>query len=149
MTKPLHGSYELKYKTGLTRTSTWTRGGQSENSFQTNLGTWSSSYARKTQWPSIKRHSLDRSWEQNIKRVKESVISGESLFEAYMQTRIRKRRNSTRFDINSDTRIDEIHEPVSITELHVVQDRNRKGHRRASRKRAGLSIHGENKQVNK
>jgi hypothetical protein len=84
-----------------------------------------------------------------IKRVKESVISGESSFEAYMQTRIRKRRNRTRFDINSDTRIDEIHEPVSITELHVVQDRNRKGHRRASRKRAGLSIHGENKQVNK
>ena len=55
-----------------------------------------------------------------IKRVKESIISGESLFEAYMQTRIGEQKSSVRFNVYRDSRIDEIHEPVSITELHVV-----------------------------
>jgi hypothetical protein len=48
-----------------------------------------------------------------IKRVKESIISGESPFKAYMQTRIEEQKSSVRFDIYRDSsRIDEIHEPV-------------------------------------
>jgi hypothetical protein len=55
-----------------------------------------------------------------IKRVKESIISGESLFEAYMQTRIEEQKSSVRFNVYRDSRINKIHEPVSLTELHVV-----------------------------
>ena len=105
MTKPLHGSYELKYKTGLNVLQHERGAGKvrilskqiSERNLVRMAARRSDSVIRDTVWISLGY--------RYIKRVKESIISGESLFEAYMQTRIGEQKSSVRFNVYRDSRL--------------------------------------------